>query len=104
MSQQDLARRLSRSPGMALLLCLVVAMLVASGSLVAHVHDEAKAGYYNEQHVLGSLAARTGDSPAPDAPELVAVAVVVAPVVPPAEIARPSSSLRSTASRAPPTV
>ena len=89
---------------MAVLLCLVLGLVVASGSVVGHVHDDAKAGYYNEQHVLWSLAARTGDSPMPAAASIAAVAVVVAPVVPPAEGARPPSSLRGADPRAPPIV
>ena len=102
MRQSELARGFSRSPGMALLLCLVLGMVVASGSVLAHVHDDA--GYYNEQHVLGSVATRAGDSPAPDAPALASVAVVAAPVVPLAETTRATSRIRSTDPRAPPTV
>jgi hypothetical protein len=89
---------------MAVLLCLVLGLVVASGSVVGHVHDDAKAGYYNEQHVLGSLAARAGDSPMPAAASIAAVAGVVAPVVPPVEGARPASSLRRSDPRAPPIV
>jgi hypothetical protein len=89
---------------MAVLLCVVLGLVVASGSVVGHVHDDAKAGYYNEQHVLGTLAARTSDSPMPAAASLTAVAEVVALAVPPREGASPASSVRRADPRAPPTV
>jgi hypothetical protein len=72
----DLRRRPSstRAFAAAVFLLLAGALLFAPGGQVLHVHEVDSAAYFNEQHVLASLAALGADAPLPEAPAVGALA------------------------------
>jgi hypothetical protein len=94
----------TRAFAAAALLVLAGALLFASGGQVLHVNDVDTPSYFNEQHVLASLAALAADAPLPEAPA-VGTLVPLSPALLLAAIAPVTVRVaRHADPRAPPTV
>ena len=84
------------------LLAALLGLLVVQEAQVPHVHEAATLGFYNEAHVLDTLAGVSGDAPLPAPPQAGRV-MVVAVVGPPSPAVRPAADLaRHAEARAPP--
>src|SRR5262245_16377509 len=84
----------------ALLVLVLVALLLRDGSL-PHQHLGARAGLYNHDHDLSTLATVAGGL-VPDRPEAGPVLVALAPIAPPAIAVRSAAPRRHADPRAPP--
>src|SRR2546429_7984672 len=85
-----------------LILGMVLGPLLLTGATLAHTHDGAGIGLYNQEHDLVLMGALGSVAPLPALVVAVAV-VVVALVVCAAPVAVDSSTRRLEVSRAPPT-
>lgn len=86
------------------LLAALLGLLVFQEAQIPHVHDAATLGFYNEQHILDTLAGVSGDTPLPALPHAGRV-MVVAAAAPQPPVVRPAAALaRHTDARAPPAV
>jgi len=91
-----------RKPVPLVLLAALLGLLVFQGAHIAHVHEAATLGFYNEAHVLDTLAGVSGDAPLSAPPEAAGVTVITA-VPPPSPAVSPAAGLaRHTEARAPP--
>lgn len=93
-----------RGAGAALVLAVTLAIIFTGGGQVLHLHQASTPGFYNERHVLESLAALSPDVPLPEA----LPAVGLAPIATAAAIATDplvcTPAARHAGPRAPPTV
>lgn len=85
----------------ALLILMVVALLL-EGSQPLHLHVDDTPGFYNETHVLSSLARANGDAPLPGPAAATWVAIVAGKPLDPAAATVEAQNHSHTNPRAPP--